>query len=121
MKWFIRILVLLLLSPLVFALGEKTFNWEPPTEREDATPLDNADIQEYRIYCDGDLTTPIHVQPNEPLNTDTWQAPAETFALGTHDCVATAVDTGGKESLVSNTVNFTVSLARPKAPIFAVQ
>lgn len=126
MKSLIRLLALLAVSTLVFAAGGKTFTWEPPTEREPdpvsgfSEPLPNGEIAEYRIYCDGSLT-PVHTQPNEPLNTDTWEAPDGTFGTGPHNCVATAVDTEGAESDVSNAVNFTVSQERPKAPIFAVQ
>lgn len=112
---------LLLISPLTFAIGAKTFTWTPPTERIDASPLPNAEIAEYRIYCDSDLVNPVRVQPNVPLDTDTWAAPDGTFAIGAHTCAATTVDTEGQESDPSNTVNFIVSSARPKAPVFAVQ
>lgn len=126
MKYLLRIFALLAVSTLVFAAGSKTFTWLPPTEREAdpdsgfVAPLPQNEIAEYRIYCDGSVT-PVHVQPNEPLNTDTWAAPSGTFATGAHNCVATTVDTEGQESDVSNSVNFIVSPERPKAPIFAVQ
>ena len=119
------VIVLLLVSPLVFAVGGKTFTWIPPTEREpDAAgvvePLPNVEIEEYRIYCDGDAV-PVWTQTNQPVDTDSWIAPNGTFALGTHVCQATAVDTEGQESDRSNSVNFTVSLERPKAPTLVVQ
>lgn len=112
--------LVVLTSPLVFAVGEKTFTWQPPTERVDGEALPQAEIASYNIYCDG-VETPIWTQPNEPLGTDTWIAPSETFARGTHSCFATTVDTEGQESDPSNIVNFTVSPARPLPPSLAVQ
>ena len=116
----VRALALLLLSPLVFGAGGKLFTWTPPTERIDATPLPDSEIDSYKIYCDGDANA-IWTQTNQPGPDEQWQAPDGTFALGSHSCHATTIDTGGLESDPSNTVNFTVSPERPKAPIFAVQ
>lgn len=121
-RWFV---VLMLISPLVFALGEKTFKWTPPTQNEDDTPLPNAEITEYRIYCDGQ-STPLAVVPNAPLDTDTYQAPPGTFAVGSHDCTATTVaglksDGTINESVQSNSVNFTVERSVPRPPVFALQ
>lgn len=115
LKW---LLPLLLLSPLVFAIGEKTFDWTPPTQYEDASPLPQSDIASYDIECDGSLLVNV---PNAPLNTDSYQAPPGTFAVGTHSCVAFTVTTEGVRSQPSNTVNFTVAPGVPNAPVFAVQ
>jgi hypothetical protein len=123
------IFLLLLLSPLVFALGEKTFTFTPPTEYEltqyqidnglPATPLPQSAIASYDIECDGSLLVNL---PNVPLNTDTYQAPAGTFATGNHACQAFTVTTEGVRSGPSNTVNFTVEPGVPGAPInFVVQ
>jgi hypothetical protein len=120
MKYFLRVVALLLLSSVVFGIGGKTFTWQPPTQRMDGTALPQTEIREYKIYCDGD-PAPVWTQENVPLNTDTWVAPDGTFALGTHVCFATTVDTTGQESDPSNTVNFTVTPERPNAPVFAVQ
>ena len=111
---------LLLVAPLTFAVGEKLFTWTPPTERVDATSMPESEIKEYKIYCDGDAN-PIWTQSHVPSGNQTWQAPAGTFALGTHSCHATTVDTLDQESDSSNTVNFTVSPALPRPPILAVQ
>jgi len=108
----------LLLSPLVFAVGEKTFNWQPPTQYEDATPLPQAQIASYDIECDGTLLTNV---PNAPLNTDTFQAPPGTFAPGAHTCVAFTITTSGVRSAPSNAANFTVAPGIPNPPVFAVQ
>lgn len=113
------IFLLLLLSPLVFAVGEKTFNFTPPTQYEDGTPMPQSAIASYDIECDGSLLVNL---PNVPLNTDTYQAPAGTFATGPHACQAFTVTTEGVRSGPSNTVNFTVEPGVPGAPInFVVQ
>ena len=116
----IRLLVaLLLLSPLVFAVGEKTFTWSPPTEYEDGTPLPQADIASYDIECDGALLANVL---NTPLDTDSYQAPPGTFSTGTHTCVAYTWTTEGVRSNASDPVNFTVAPGKPGPPInFAVE
>lgn len=122
------LLCLLLVSPLVFALGEKTFDWTPPTEYEltqaqidnslPASPLAQSEIASYDIECDGSLLANV---PNAPLNTDTYQAPPGTFAVGVHSCQAFTITTDGVRSAPSNTVNFTVAPGVPKPPVFALQ
>lgn len=114
-KW---ILALLLVSPLVFAVGEKTFNWTPPTQYEDATPLPQTDIASYDIECDGSLLVNV---PNAPLDTDQYVAPPGTFAVGDHACVAYTITTLGVRSQPSNAVNFTVSPGVPNPPVLSVQ
>lgn len=114
------VLGLILVSPLTFAVGEKLFSWEPPTERVDGTALPEVEIDRYRIYCDGNPTF-VWEQTHVPTGMQTWQAPANTFALGSHNCHATTIDTEGQESDPSNVVNFIVLPARPKAPILVVQ
>lgn len=110
-------LALMVLSPLVFAVGEKTFTFIPPTQFEDGTPLPQSSIAAYDIECDGSLLVTL---PNQPQGTDTYQAPPDTFATGVHTCVAFTVTTEGVRSQPSNQVNFTVGV--PGAPInFAVQ
>lgn len=120
MKTFLfRVIALTLLSGVVFAIGEKTFDWTPPDQYVDGTPLAQADIASYDIECDG--THLVNV-PNVPLNTDTYQTPANTFATGTHSCVAFTVTTEGVRSEASAPVNFTVAPGQPAPPTnFAVQ
>jgi len=122
-KW---LLALLLVSPLVFAVGEKTFNWTPPTEYVSGDPLPNVDITSYSIYCGGALLANV---PNAPVDTDEYIAPPGTFAIGTHSCHATTVvetlDIDGNlvmsESEPSNVVSFTVAPDQPNPPVLAVQ
>jgi len=123
-----KLLALLLITPLVFAqvAPQKVFTWTPPTEREPdpdtgvSAPLPDSEIASYNIYCDTD-PAPIWQQTNQPGADERWEAPAGSFALGTHNCHATTVDTGGRESDPSNVVNFTVTLANPKPPVFVLQ
>ncbi len=113
------ILITLLFSPLVFAVGEKTFTWTPPNQYEDGTTLPQDQIASYDIECDGQLLANV---PNTPLNTDTYQAPPGTFSVGTHSCVAFTVTVDGVRSVASNSISFTVEPGVPQAPInFAVQ
>jgi len=114
----LAVIALLLLSPLVFAVGEKTFNWTPPTEYDDNTPLPQSAIASYDIECDGVLLATV---PNAPQDTDTYAAPPGTFAAGDHACVAFTVTTTGSRSVASNAVNFTVTPGVPKPPVFALQ
>ena len=128
MRWTKLLLALLLVSPLVFALGEKTFDWTPPTEYEQtqyqidnglpASPLAQAQIASYDIECDGVLLVNI---PNTPLDTDSYMAPAGTFAVGDHACEAFTIATDGARSVASNTVNFTVVPGIPMPPVLVLQ
>lgn len=121
------LLCLLLVSPLVFAVGDKTFDWTPPDEyvkTQDqidnglpGSPLPQTAIASYDIECDGALLQNV---PNTPLNTDTYQAPDGTFAVGVHSCVAFTVTILGVRSGPSNTVNFTVAPGVPNPPVLFV-
>jgi len=118
MRWK-ALIALLFVSPLVFAVGEKTFTFTPPTEYTDGTPLPQSAIASYDIECDGELLVNV---PNNPVDTDTYQAPPGTFATGVHSCVAFTVTTEGIRSGPSNTVNFTVDPGVPSPPVnFVVQ
>lgn len=112
-------LCLLLVSPLTFAVGERTFNWTPPTEYDDASPLAQSEIASYDIECDGVFL--VNVPNNPPTIADSYDAPPGTFAVGVHDCVAFTVSTEGVRSIASNTVNFTVVAGVPNPPILVVQ
>lgn len=118
-KLLLMLAVVVIYSPLVFAVGEKTFTFTPPTEYEDGSSLSQDEIASYDIECDGDLLVNL---PNVPLNTDMYFAPPGTFAEGDHACNAFTVTTSGIRSGPSNTVNFTVTPGVPGEPInFAVE
>ena len=119
MKYARLILTLLLVSSITFAIGEKTFNFTPPSTYTDGSPLPQTSIASYDIECDALLLANV---PNVPLNTDSYFAPAGTFATGNHACQAFTVTTEGVRSGPSNTVNFTVDPGVPSPPInFVVQ
>lgn len=118
MKKVIAISALLMLSTVVFAVGERTFDFTPPTTYEDGTPLAQASIASYDIECDGALLVNL---VNVPLETDTYFAPPGTFSEGNHACEAFTITTSDVRSGPSNTVNFTVAPGTPGPPInFAV-
>ena len=100
----------LLLASLVFGVQNRTFEWTPPTEREDGTPLADSEIAEYRIYCNGEQLAIV-----QNLG-DTREFLSPPLAPGAYECYATAVDLAGLESGASNLVNFTVTPSRPAAP-----
>jgi len=114
------LLVILLCLPLTvtWAVGEHTFKWTPPTTYTDDTPLAQEDIREYVIECNGEELATI---PNQPLNTDTYEAPPGTFPPGNYTCVGFTVTTQGISSDASNPVNFTVAPGQPSPPVFVVQ
>lgn len=119
MKKLLLVLMLCLPLTVTWAVGEKTFTFTPPSQYTDGTPLPQSMIASYDIECDGSLLVNLL---NVPLQTDTYQAPAGTFATGDHACQAFTVTTEGSRSGPSNTVNFTVAPGIPGAPInFAVQ
>jgi len=107
LKWAIALLVI---SPLVFAVEPKTFNWTPPTQNTDGTPLADAEIASYNIFCNSVL---LGNQPNTG-GTDTWTSPP--LPEGSYSCHATTLATNGEESAASNSVNFTVDPSIPEAP-----
>lgn len=108
----IRITVLLLLALPAGTLAEITLAWKAPLERADGSAITNQEIEGYNIYCDGD-TAPTHSQENTPTRDEKWEVPDSLFSPGDHSCYATTVDTGGLESVPSNSVLFTVAPQEP--------
>ncbi len=101
---------LLICSPLVFAVEPKTFDWIPPTQNTDGSPLSDAEIASYNIYCNQVVLGNV---PNTG-GTDTWTSPP--LPEGTYDCWATTIAINGEESPNSNSVNFIVDPSVPGAP-----
>lgn len=110
-KWVLALLVAvgLIAVPSVFAV---TTDWTytRATLRVDGTPITEAEIAETRLYCDGD-PTPVAVEFGA---SGALQA---ELSVGSHDCYATHVDTGGLESDPSNTVTRVVLPVRPNPPV----
>lgn len=89
---------------------------QAPTAYVSGAPLPLAEIDEFRLYCDG--VQQAAITPTGPVTS--WQAAPRQFPAGNHSCHATAVDLTGAESGPSNTVVFTVSADRPAAPALSI-
>lgn len=107
-----KLLALILLLPLTVTLadGSKTFQWTPPTQYVDGTPLNDADIASYNIYCNGSLLANV----TNTGGTDVYES--GLLPTGTYSCTATTVTVEGVESAESNSTNFTVDPSVPEAP-----
>lgn len=93
-------------------MAVKTFRWSAPTEREDGTPLDVAEIGGYRLYIDGSAV----VDMPGSLNPDGQYEFQRDFSHGQYVAEITCIDTEGRESDKSNSVPFVV-ISRPAAPV----
>lgn len=116
-------LMLLVVSPLVFAAGPKTFNWVNPITRMDGSPFDPASEQKQtNIKCGasaGGPYTDIYIVAGATISAQINNVVAD----GTWYCVVSAVDMQGREGGPSNEVNFTISpdpVAPPAAPVLSV-
>jgi len=99
------IIVLLLLSGAVLAdTGNVSF--DPPTEREDNTPLDPAEIAGFRVYDEAG-TVIMELLPTQT----SFSVPAlgQTLFL-------TTLDTDGRESVFSQPAVLPMGKANPKSP-----
>lgn len=99
--WFVALMVVLGVFVALPTEAEiKTFTWINPTEYVDEAPLDPADIQEIRIYCDYD-PVPVIVSLGDATTA------SRNFSVGTYTCVATAV-VNDIESANSNELTFEI-------------
>lgn len=112
MKFLKIVLAVLLVLPLTATWGDGTvtLNWTPPIQNEDGSPLADADIAGYNVYCNGSLLVNV---PNTG-GTDSWGS--GLLPTGDYTCTARTLNTEGVESVDSNTVNFTVDPSVPGAP-----
>jgi len=113
-----KLLLLLILIPITAFSSVLTFT--VPTLREDGTPLVYTDIGSYHIYCGtvkGNYTqTTIVPSPAIASKTITFD-PSRLNGLvaGKNLCVATTLDTKGRESVYSNMVTINNSVAAPQS------
>ncbi len=128
MKYFIRILALLCLSPLVFGDVTKTFVMDAPTQRENGDAMALSEIAAYSVKCGLLPGGPYDVftfgEPSTQSATETIVT-GTVFPAGTYHCIATDTDTDGIESGESNEINFTVERCqatdcRPKPPVLQI-
>lgn len=82
----------------------------PPTEFEDGSVLFEQDIETYHLYCDGAYIRDV---PND--FTRRFTVTASELGAGTHEC-ALSDRVGGIESVLSNTLSFSLGQRTPKAP-----
>lgn len=112
-----RAIPLLLLAALTFDVQPQALptsyivTFVPPTEYVDGTPLNEADIDHYSVYCDGSYIKDV---PNDfsrqfTLGLDDRLAPG-SHTCGLSDTVA------GIESVLSNTKDFPLGQRTPGAP-----
>lgn len=119
LPWIMLTVGLLMASIVQGAPVNADLSWEAPTAREDGTPLQAGDLAEYRIYyaVDGaEEVGPIVVTSgqSETVTIDLSPRP-QPYAVRFE---ATAVDTDGRESARSNSVQleFVVSSTAAPAP-----
>lgn len=102
---FITALFLVLFS--YYALAEtKTITWIPPTEYVDNTPISPEDLEQFRVYCNGNA--PILVAPDQT-------SVSVDFLPGTYTCHVTA-SAHGKESAPSVAATVIIDWPFTKAP-----
>lgn len=117
------------MADLTYRQGEgqiKTFTGTAPTARSDGTPLPAGEVDSFNLYVnyDGNIEKISGVELIDDSNTPEWDGsftkPVEIDAIGvgTYSYHMTTVDTGGRESLPSNTVTMEVlpTLMQPNPP-----
>lgn len=104
-------LLILLSMPLL----AETLTWEPPTTRQDGTPLDTLiELDKYVLTC-GDKATAI--EPTVAQGETRTVNKAEILpGYGSFDCSMVAVDTDGLTSEPSNSVAIDWVKQPPAAP-----
>lgn len=110
----ILLLILLLASFNVSALTVN-LGWVPPVEREDNTPITEAEIAGYNVYYtdtkSGDYINSVFVAGGSTRSHVLQMSGATQYFI-----VVTAVDTEGRESQYSQEVSKVFS--RPNKPVF---
>ena len=112
--------LLMMVLPFAVAADEITLEWDPPTTREDGSELDPAvEIESYGLYCrQGDADWPGEAYMLPGLTEEGSYAGSKEEILGErgrYECVLTAIDTDGRESVHSDVVEVSW-LAPPGAP-----
>ena len=112
MKRFLFVIVALVFSGVAAA---ETLSWEPPTSRNDGTPLDPvAELAPYELVC-GDVVTQIPPTNDGPQEYEVTKHEILP-AYGTTDCYMVAVDLDGLRSEPSNSVPISWEKASPARP-----
>lgn len=109
-----HIFAMLALSPLIAAAT--TLSWEPPTSRQDGTPMDPVtELKGYQLHCGGVVTT----LPATGVRSSSYRIVKHEAlpGYGTTPCYLVAVDTEGRKSPKSNSVEVTWEATAPAKPI----
>ncbi len=85
--------------------ADRTITCDPPTQRADSTPLTPAEIANYEWWVDGQMD-----------GTSTACQYVLSRPDGSYNVQAKTVDTGGRVSVASPAVNFTLTTANPNPP-----
>ena len=93
----------------------KTLTWLPALDMTDGTPFDESQIELYPLYCDGEYIKDI---PND--FTRRYVVDVDLLGPGGHTC-GISERVAGIESVMSNTVDFTLGQRQPNAPTLAVE
>ena len=96
---------LLALASTMSQAADRTINCDPPTQRADGTPLTPAEIANYEWWVDGQMD-----------GTSTACQYVLSRPDGSYNVQAKTVDTGGRVSVASPAVNFTLTTANPNPP-----
>jgi hypothetical protein len=96
-----------------------SFRWQAPTENTDGSPITEA--LNYNLYraddADGLAAAPVYYAVVGELQSEgVYEAPLNDFPEGRHVIALTAVDEGGDESALSNSLGFTIARV-PEAPV----
>ncbi len=106
--WIVALLIAIgLISVPVLYAETVPITYTRATQYADGTPMALADIDETRLYCDGEL---IASEPGAD------QDFAPDLSVGSHDCYGTHV-AGGVESAASNMITKVVQPPVPLPPV----
>lgn len=93
----------------------RTLTWVPGLTFKSGGSFDEAQIQHYSLYCDGQYVSDV---PND--FTRRYTVSTVLLDAGDHTCgLSETVD--GIESVMSNTVTFPLGKPTPKAPVLGLE
>lgn len=115
---YIRAIALCLTLALTIQVGQTqsyvpstiTIEYLPGLSYTDGVPFDESEIERYDLYCDG-----AHVRPVPNDFTRRLTLTVDDLGPGTHTC-GLSETVGGIESVVSDTMSFSLGQRTPSAP-----
>jgi len=79
--------------------------WTAPSQREDSTPLNNSEIDTYKVYYG--TTSGFYQNQIDISNIVSDSANLDSFESGTYYFAVTTIDTDGRESKFSQEISVT--------------